>query len=97
VHSTWGNTAIYYNPTVQKCIDSFTSTTDESLIKSLCATAQQQLYEDAPYGWIGALKLWYGDGSIVWQTNVIKSFLLDPVFGGQDSDPIINTVTFVGS
>lgn len=95
VHSTWGNTAIYYNPTVQKCIDSFTSTTDESLIKTLCTAAQQQLYEDAPYGWIGALKLWYGDGSIVWQKGVVKSFLLDPVFGGQDSDPIINTVTFV--
>jgi len=94
-HSTWGNTAIYSNPTVQKCIDSFTSTTDESLIKSLCTAAQQQLYEDAPYGWIGALKLWYGDGSIVWQKNVVNSFLLDPVFGGQDSDPILNTVTFV--
>ncbi len=56
-----------------------------------CAAAA---LSDAPYGWIGALKLWYGDGSIVWQKNVVNSFLLDPVFGGQDSDPIINTVTF---
>lgn len=92
--SAWGNTAIYSNPVVQSCINSFTSTTNQSLIKQLCTTAQSQLYNDAPYGWIGSFKLWFGDGSIVWQKSVVKSFLLDPVWGGQDSEPIINTVTF---
>jgi peptide/nickel transport system substrate-binding protein len=92
--SAWGNTAIYSNPVVQGCINSFTNTTDVSLIKQLCTSAQTQLYNDAPYGWIGSFKLWFGDGSIVWQKSVVKSFLLDPVWGGQDSEPIINTVTF---
>lgn len=92
--STWGNTAIYSNPVVQSCINSFTSTTNASLIKELCTKAQAQLYNDAPYGWIGSFKLWFGDGSIVWNKNVVKSFLLDPVWGGQDSEPILNTVTF---
>jgi len=92
--STWGNTAIYSNPIVQNCINSFTSTTNVSLITNLCTKAQVQLYSDAPYGWIGSFKLWYGDGSIVWQKTVVKSFFLDPVWGGQDSDPIVNTVTF---
>jgi peptide/nickel transport system substrate-binding protein len=92
--STWGNVAIYSNPVVQQCVNSFTSTTNTTLIKNLCTRAENQLYADAPYGWIGTFQLWYGDGSIVWQKSTVKSFLLDPVFGGQDSDPIINTVTF---
>lgn len=92
--STWGNTAIYSNPVVQSCINSFTDTTNVTLIKQLCTSAQAQLYNDAPYGWIGTFKLWFGDGSIAWNKNVVKSFYLDPVWGGQDSEPIINTITF---
>jgi ABC-type transport system substrate-binding protein len=91
------NYAIYANPTVQKCVDGWTSTNDLSVIKSLCTAAQKQMYDDAPYIWLGAIKLVFGGGSVAWDKGVIKGGLLDPVFTGISSTVIFNTVTFVGS
>jgi ABC-type transport system substrate-binding protein len=93
--SNFGNFAIYYNPTVQKCVDSFVQTSDESLIKQLCTAAQAQIYNDAPYAWIGQFKLWLpAGGSTVWSKNVISSFLLDPDWSGQTTLPYFNTIVF---
>jgi len=91
------NYAIYSNPTVQACVDAWTSTNDANTIKSLCTAAQKQMYDDAPYIWLGAIKLVFGGGSVAWQKSVVKSALLDPVFTGISSTVIFNTVTFVGS
>jgi len=92
--SLWGNWAGYANPTVQACVNAFTSSPNASHIQSVCTTAQGQIYNDAPYAWIGFPGLWYESGSFVWQTGVIKSFYLDPVWNGMTTTPIINTVTF---
>jgi peptide/nickel transport system substrate-binding protein len=92
--SSWGNWAGYSNPKVQACVNAFTSVSSESEVQALCTIAQGQIYNDAPYAWFGWCKLWYVSGSLVWQTTVIKSFLLDPVWTGIDTMPIINTVTF---
>lgn len=91
------NYAIYSNPTVQKCVDAWTSESDANVIKSLCTVAQKQMYDDAPYIWLGSIKLVFGGGSVAWQKGVIKSALLDPIFTGISSTVIFNTVTFVGS
>lgn len=91
------NYAIYSNPTVQACVDAWTSTNDVNTIKGLCTAAQKQMYDDAPYIWLGAIKLVFGGGSVAWDKNVVKSALLDPVFTGISSTVIFNTVTFVGS
>jgi peptide/nickel transport system substrate-binding protein len=94
-HSLWGNFAVYYNPVVQKCVDSFTSGASVSQIQNLCTTAQQQIYNDAPYDWVGTFKLWLPtSGSIVWKSGVVKGFVVDPVWAGQTTEPIFNTVTF---
>ncbi len=74
--SLWGNWAGYANPTVQACVNAFTSSANASYIQSVCTTAQGQIYNDAPYAWIGFPGLWYESGSFVWQTGVIKSFFL---------------------
>jgi ABC-type transport system substrate-binding protein len=92
--SGWGNWAGYSAPDVQACINAFTSSGNVSYIQNLCKVAQAEIYNDAPYAWIGFYKLWYSSGSLVWQTGVVKGFLLDPVWGGIDTMPIINTVTF---
>ncbi len=92
--SSWGNWAGYSTPAVQACVDAFTSSANVSNIQSLCKVAQGQIYNDAPYAWVGWYKLWYQSGSLVWKTGVIKGFLLDPVWDGIDTMPIINTVTF---
>jgi ABC-type transport system substrate-binding protein len=90
--STWGNSAIYYNPTVQNAINKFFSSNNVSYVQAGIRQAQQQVYNDAPLVTV-QLGLMYGDGSLVWQNGVVKSFLVDPLTTGEDTMPIINTVT----
>jgi len=91
--SLYGNWAIYSNPVVQKCVNAFTSSANSTFIQGLCKAAQAQIYNDAPYAWIGLNRLWNpSGGSIVWKSNVIKSFLVEPLFTGQDDLPIFQTV-----
>ena len=93
--SIWGNWPAYSNPTVQKCVNAFTSTTDVGTIQSICKAAQQQIYNDAAYAWIGTFKYWLPPGgSEVWNHNVVAGFFVDPVWNGQNTGPIFNTVTF---
>jgi ABC-type transport system substrate-binding protein len=88
-----GNWAGYNNPIVQNCVSEFTSTTNISAVQAACQQAQQQIYNDAPYGWLGVIHPWLpAGGSIVWKTGVIKSFLVDPTFTGDLVEPILNTV-----
>jgi hypothetical protein len=61
---------------------------------ALCKSAQQQIYNDAPYYWVGQMKLFTGDGSIAWQKSVVKSFYVDPLFSALSDQALINTVTF---
>ncbi len=91
------NWAIYSNPTVQKCVDDWTNGASNATLVSDCTAAQAQFYNDAPYIPLGTLKLVFGAGSIVWNKNVVKSMLLDPVYTGQSSTAIFNTITFVSN
>ncbi|MDA4129488.1 MAG: ABC transporter substrate-binding protein [Thaumarchaeota archaeon] len=94
--SVWGNYAAYYNPVVQTCVNSFTQSNNVSYIQGVCIKAQQQLYNDAPYAWVSVSKAWIPPGgSSVYNKNVVKGFLLDPLWAGQSSVPFFNTVTFV--
>ncbi len=92
--SLFGNFAVYYKPVVQNCVSLFTQSSNTSLIQAACEPAQKQIYNDAPYIWLGVNTLWYLSGSIAWKTGSIKSFIIDPVWSGQNSLPAFNTVTF---
>ena len=89
-----GNYALYSNPAVQACVNSFTSSSNVTYIQGLCTKGQQQIYNDAPYAWLGVNRLWYVDGSLVWQKSVVNHFYVDQVWSGQDLAPMFNTVTF---
>jgi peptide/nickel transport system substrate-binding protein len=92
--SLFGNSAIYYNPSVQTCVNAMTSTSNISAIQALCKPAQTQIYNDAPYAWIGQITLWgQAGGSLVWNTKVVSSFLVDGEWSGESIDPILNTIT----
>jgi len=93
-NGSFSNQAIYFNPTVQKCLTAFSESNNISFIQSLCRAAQDQINSDAPYAWLGLLHLWYADGSLVWNNHVVKSFYADPLWTGQDTAPLFNTVTF---
>ncbi len=92
--SLYGNWAIYASPTVQAAINAFISSTNTTYIKSLVAAAQAQIYNDAPYAWLGTMGLWYAGGSLVWQKGVVSGFYADPTWDGEDTAPFFNTVTF---
>jgi ABC-type transport system substrate-binding protein len=88
------NWAIYYNPTVQTCVNDLTNGTPQAALITACTAAQAQVASDAPYIWLGSLKLFFGGGSIVYNNHIVKSFLADPVFSGQSASAIFNTVQF---
>jgi len=92
--SLFGNYAIYSNPVVQQAVNAFTSSSNTSYIQSLVKQAQKQVYSDAPYAWLGVNNLWDVSGSLVWQKSVVTGFYVDPVWGGQNTAPLFNTVTF---
>jgi peptide/nickel transport system substrate-binding protein len=90
--STAGNYAIYSNPVVQSCVKAWTDGSSDSILKDLCTKAQAQIYQDAPYVWLGSVKLLFGGGSVVWQKSIVKSLLVDPDYSGQ-TYAIFNTIT----
>lgn len=92
--TSFGNMANYANPIVQKCVDAWTTTADETYLKGVCSAAQAQIYEDAPILWIGSTKLAFPGGSLVWKKSLINGFLLDPCYTGASILPIWNTVTY---
>jgi hypothetical protein len=88
------NWAVYSNPVVQTCVNDLTNGTPQSQLITACTAAQAQVSNDAPYVWLGSVKLFFGGGSIVWNNQIVKSFLADPVFSGQSSAAFFNTVQF---
>ena len=92
--SLWGNWAVYTNPTVEKAITLLANSGSETDILTSLTAAQQQIYNDAPYAWIGTCSLWYVDGSFAWDKSVIKSVLFDPAYTGINTAPLFNTVVF---
>ena len=94
-NSPTGDFANYANPVVQKCVNAWASTADVTAIKDACTQAQARIADDAPYLWLGTPTLMFGGGSAVWDKSVVKGFLMDPVFTGQDTTAIFNTITFV--
>jgi peptide/nickel transport system substrate-binding protein len=89
-----GNTALYSNPVVQNAITAMLDSNNVTYIRSQLAAAETQIYNDAPYAWLGVVKLWDADGSLVWKNGVINSFYVDPTMTAWDTAPFINTVTF---
>ncbi len=89
-----GNTALYSNPLVQSAITALLTSGNSTYIHSQLAQAETQIYNDAPYAWLGVMKLWFADGSLVWNKQVVKSFYEDPTMTAWDTSPFINTVTF---
>jgi hypothetical protein len=70
---------------VQKAVNAFfTNSSDPAYLQSLVQAAQAQIYQDAPYAWLGTFGLWLPwGGSIVWKTGVITGFQVAPVWTGQ--------------
>jgi len=92
--SVWGNWAVYDNPQVDRDVALLANSANQTLVVSALADAQQHIYDDAPYAWLGTYRLFGIDGSVVWNKNVVQSMLFDPNYGGTDTAPLINTIVF---
>ncbi len=87
--------AVYCNPTVQQAVNAWFNGSSPTVLHNALAAAQKQIVADEPEYYIGTLGLWFGGGSIAWDKSVVSSFLVEPLWSGFDSAPILNTVQFV--
>jgi ABC-type transport system substrate-binding protein len=95
-YSLWGNQAAYSNPVVDEAVGLMGQTNDEAQILAGLKNAQQQIYNDAPYAWLGETRLLLIDGSHAWNNHLISYMYFDPNYQGVCSTPPFNTIVFVG-
>jgi len=96
--SIWGNQAIYSNPIVDQGVALMSQTNDETKIVEGLTSAQKQIYDDAPYVWLGETHLLLIDASYVWNKAVITHVLsFDPNLEGVCDIPPFNTYVFAGT
>ena len=96
-YSLWGNQAIYSNPVVDDAVAMMGKTNNEAQIVEGLKKAQQQLYDDAPYVWLGETRLLLIDGSFVWNKNIISYMYYEPNYQGVTDIPPFNTYVFKGT
>jgi peptide/nickel transport system substrate-binding protein len=88
------NLAFWQTNATDALANALTTSNNQTLINSLLAQAQKDVYEQAPYIWIGVFQLVVGDGSVAYKHSVINSFYFDPMWSGANTAPIFNTITF---
>jgi len=84
--------ANYGNNVTQACVNAWTSTNNQTQLLNLCTAAYKQIYNDAPYIWLGTPKLAFASGSLAYDRSAVASFLMDPSFTGESTTAILNTV-----
>jgi peptide/nickel transport system substrate-binding protein len=89
--------AVYCNPIVQQGIDAWFNGSSPTVLHNALAAAQKQIVADEPEYYFGILGLWFGGGSVAWDKSTVSSFLMEPLWSGFDSAPIVNTVQFVSN
>jgi ABC-type transport system substrate-binding protein len=90
--SNMGNFALYSSDATNDALKVLLSSNDPVARKDAMTKAYQQVYDDAPYLWLFLCKIPDIDGSIVYRTQVVKSYSLDPELFGSTDLPILNTV-----
>jgi len=88
------NLAFWQTNATNDLANALTSSNNQTLIHSLLAQAQSDVYNQAPYMWIGIFQLPLGDGSYAYKHSVISGFYYDPMWSGANTAPIFNTITF---
>jgi ABC-type transport system substrate-binding protein len=75
-------------------VNAMDNSNNQTQILALMKAAQADVYNDAPYIWIGVIEYPYGDGSDAWQKSVISNAYFDPFWGTANTMVVLNTVTF---
>ena len=92
-YSMYSNYAIYDDSAVDYAINLTTQTSNQTALLQAFTTAQEHVYEAAPYAWLFVAQLPLIDGTDVYNTKTIGGFYMDPNLFGVSDIPILNTVT----
>ncbi len=87
--------ALWQTNTTIALAQALATSNNQSQILALMKQAQSEVYNQAPYIWIGVFQLVLGDGSVAYKRSVVNSFYFDPMWSGANTAPILNTITFV--
>jgi len=90
--SSWGNFDIYNSSVVDNAVRTMYSTNDQAKILQELTVAQQQIYNDAPYGWLFAPETAVIANSYVYKLGVIGGFYAEPNLQGVTDLPALNTI-----
>lgn len=92
-YSAYSNYAIYDDSAVDSAINLVTQTSNQTELLQAFTTAQQHVYQDAPYAWMFVAQLPLIDGTDVYNTRAVSGFYMDPNLFGVSDIPILNTIT----
>jgi len=92
-YSVYSNYAIYDDPAVDTAINLVTKTSNQTQLLQAFTTAQQHVYNAAPYAWLFVAQLPLIDGTDVYNTKTVSNFYMDPNLFGVSDIPVLNTVT----
>jgi len=90
--SSWGNFDIYNNSIVDNAVHTMYSSNNQTKIIQALTAAQQQIYNDAPYGWLFAPETPVIANSYVYKLGVVGGFFAEPNLEGVTDLPALNTI-----
>jgi peptide/nickel transport system substrate-binding protein len=90
--SSFGNFDIYNNSIVDQAVQLMYSSNNQTAILQALTNAQQQIYNDAPYGWLFVSQAPAIANSYVWKTGVIGGVFAEPNLQGVTDLPPLNTI-----
>jgi len=90
--SSFGNFDIYNNSIVDQAVQLMYSSNNQTAILQALTNAQQQIYNDAPYGWLFVSQAPAIANSYVWKTGVISGVYAEPNLQGVTDLPPLNTI-----
>jgi len=90
--SSFGNFDIYNNAIVDNAVQLMYTSNNQTAILQALTQAQQQIYQDAPYGWLFVTQAPAIANSYVWKVGTIGGMFAEPNLQGVTDLPPLNTI-----
>jgi len=90
--SSFGNFDIYNNSIVNSAVQLMYTSNNQTAILQALTAAQQQIYNDAPYGWLFVTQAPAIANSYVWKVGTIGGLYAEPNLQGVTDLPPLNTI-----
>jgi ABC-type transport system substrate-binding protein len=91
--SSYGNFALYNTNPTYAAFHTFISSNDPAALLQAMKSADQQIYNDAPYDFLFLPTLYLVGGSYVYNTQVVHHYYIEPNIFGESDLVILNTIS----